>query len=89
MKKLNTYLCGIYFLSGEGSAFLSFRKGDLIKLENETGEDVMKSGWCFGQCDRTGAKGDFPAECVYVLPTLVKPPTAILVNIIVPTIPLL
>ena len=65
---------------GEGSAFLSFRKGDLIKLENETGDDVMKSGWCFGQCERTKAKGDFPAECVYVLPTLTKPPPAVLVS---------
>lgn len=40
----------------------------------------MKSGWCFGHCERTGAKGDFPAECVYVLPTLSKPPPAILVS---------
>ena len=67
-------------LSGEGSAFLSFNKGDLIRLENEDGEDVMKSGWCFGECERTGAKGDFPAECVYVLPAITKPPPEILVN---------
>ncbi len=66
--------------SGEGSAFLSFRKGDLIVLENETGEDVMQSGWCYGLCERTGAKGDFPAQCVYSLPTLNKPPPAVLVR---------
>ena len=24
----------------------------------------MKSGWCYGKCERTNAKGDFPAECV-------------------------
>ena len=66
---------------GEGSAFLSFRKGDLITLENDTGEDVMQSGWCYGQCERTGARGDFPAECVYSLPTLSKPSHAILVGL--------
>ena len=65
---------------GEGSAFLSFCKGDLIHLENEDGEDVMKSGWCYGECERTGAKGDFPAECVYVLPAIAKPPSDVLVS---------
>lgn len=71
------------FLSpGEGSSFLSFRKGDLIILEQENGEAVMNSGWCFGLCDRSGKQGDFPAECVYVLPTITKPPTDILVSLI-------
>ncbi len=40
----------------------------------------MKSGWCFGECERTGAKGDFPAECVYVLPAITKPPPEVLVR---------
>ena len=40
----------------------------------------MSSGWCFGKCSRTGKSGDFPAECVYVLPTITKPPTEILVS---------
>ena len=66
--------------AGEGSAFLSFRKGDLIQLDNDDGEDVMKSGWCYGTCTRTGAHGDFPAECVYVLPTINKPTQDILVS---------
>ena len=38
----------------------------------------MNSGWCFGENARTGLKGDFPAECVYVLPTMSKPPPEIL-----------
>lgn len=29
---------------------------------------------------RTQRKGDFPAECVYVLPTITKPPPEILVS---------
>ena len=49
-------------------------------LEQENGEAVMNSGWCFGRCDRTAKQGDFPAECVYVLPTITKPPSDILVS---------
>ena len=66
--------------TGEGSSFLSFKKGDLICLEDDDGETVMQSGWCFGVCDRTGKKGDFPAECVYVLPAITKPSAEILVR---------
>lgn len=61
------------FVLGEGSSFLSFKKGDLINLENDTGETVLNSGWCTGLCERTGLVGDFPAECVYVLPATTKP----------------
>ena len=76
-------LIHFYFIfTGEGSEFLSFRKGDLIVLSNDKGEDVMTSGWCYGECVRTQAKGDFPAECVYVLPTLRKPPAQVLVRML-------
>lgn len=72
----------VYTFSGEGTTFLNFQKGDLIILEDEsTGETVMTSGWCVGYCERTGDRGDFPAETVYVLPTLSKPPVDILVSI--------
>ena len=67
------------YFSGEGSSFLNFQKGDLIILEDDsTGEKVMSSGWCAGRCERTGERGDFPAETVYVLPSLSKPPSDIL-----------
>ncbi len=84
-----TYLLALYsnsfwsLLLGEGSSFLSFMKGDLIILEQENGEAVMNSGWCYGECARNGRRGDFPAECVYVLPTITKPPPEILVCIAV------
>eukprot|EP00050_Salpingoeca_kvevrii_P001267 m.166190 g.166190 ORF g.166190 m.166190 type:complete len:2194 (-) comp10335_c1_seq21:224-6805(-) len=67
-----------YSSPGEGSSFLSFRKGDLICLENDDGYAVMHSGWCYGRCDRTGQEGDFPANCVYVLPAITKPSAEIL-----------
>lgn len=58
---------------------MSFERGDLIILEDEsTGEAVMNSGWCVGRCERTNEKGDFPAETVYVIPCLNKPPSDIL-----------
>ena len=58
---------------------MSFQKGDLIELESEYGEDIMSTRWCFGECERTKKKGDFPAECVYVLPAITKPPMEVLV----------
>ncbi|KAH9525794.1 hypothetical protein Btru_002382 [Bulinus truncatus] len=63
----------------EESTFLSFKKGDLIILDQaSSGETVLNSGWCYGQNVNSNKKGDFPAECVYVLPTITKPPQEIL-----------
>ncbi|XP_065841115.1 myosin-VIIa-like [Oscarella lobularis] len=80
LRKRSKYVVAMmdYSSPGEGSSFLSFKKGDLICLEDDDGETVMQSGWCFGVCDRTGKKGDFPAECVYVLPAITKPSAEIL-----------
>lgn len=72
---------------GEGSSFLDFSRGDLILLDEEnTGETVLNSGWCAGTNERTEERGDFPAEAVYVLPCLNKPPDDILVRIIAYTL---
>nr|XP_043897585.1 unconventional myosin-VIIa-like isoform X3 [Solea senegalensis] len=58
---------------GVESTFLSFSKGDLIILDEHDGEHVMNSGWAHGINDRTKQRGDFPADCVYVLPTITRP----------------
>ncbi|XP_066501283.1 unconventional myosin-VIIa isoform X2 [Hoplias malabaricus] len=55
------------------SSFLSFSKGDLILLDEHTGEHVLTSGWAHGVNDRTKKRGDFPADSVYVLPTVTRP----------------
>lgn len=61
------------------SLFLSLQKGDLILLDDaNTGETVLTSGWCSGTCERTGDHGDFPADNVYVLPCVNRPPDDIL-----------
>ncbi len=59
--------------------YLVLQKGDLVVLQQESTESYA-TGWCFGENERTGKKGDFPAECVYLLPTMTKPPIEILVR---------
>ncbi|XP_060079316.1 myosin-VIIa-like [Ylistrum balloti] len=80
LKKRSKYVIALqdYVSPGDGPSFLDFSKGDLIVLDQQNGETVMNSGWCVGENVRTGVKGDFPAECVYVLPTINKPPPEIL-----------
>ena len=53
----------------------------MIVLEHMSGEgaNFINSSWCYGECLRTRSSGDFPAECVYVLPTITEPPAEILV----------
>ncbi|XP_071990045.1 unconventional myosin-VIIa isoform X4 [Engystomops pustulosus] len=63
--------------AGEDSGFLSFLKGDLIILDQDTGESIMNSGWAHGYNERTKQKGDFPTEIVYVMPTVTKPSSEI------------
>uniref|UniRef100_A0AAR2LT24 Myosin VIIAb n=1 Tax=Pygocentrus nattereri TaxID=42514 RepID=A0AAR2LT24_PYGNA len=58
---------------GQDSSFLSFSKGDLILLDEHTGEHVLTSGWAHGVNDRTKKRGAFPADSVYVLPTVTRP----------------
>uniref|UniRef100_A0A8C4VEC5 Uncharacterized protein n=1 Tax=Gopherus evgoodei TaxID=1825980 RepID=A0A8C4VEC5_9SAUR len=62
------------------SGFLSFHKGDLIVMDQDTGEHVMNSGWANGVNERTKQRGDFPTDCVYVLPTVTMPPLEIVVR---------
>ncbi|XP_076836298.1 unconventional myosin-VIIa [Brachyhypopomus gauderio] len=53
--------------------FLSFSKGDLMLLDEHTGEHVLNSGWASGVNDRTKKRGGFSADSVYVLPTVTRP----------------
>lgn len=59
----------------EGSQFLSFTKGDLLVLEKPWGKlQKLGQAWSFGTNATTKQSGDFPMDCVYVLPALTKPP---------------
>uniref|UniRef100_A0A669D331 Myosin VIIAb n=1 Tax=Oreochromis niloticus TaxID=8128 RepID=A0A669D331_ORENI len=72
----------ISLVVGVDSNFLSFAKGDLIILDEHDGEHVMNSGWAHGINDRTKQRGDFPADCVYVLPTITRPQYDIVVSVV-------
>lgn len=63
------------------STFLGFLKGDLILLDQDTGEQVLNSGWAHGVNERTNQRGDFPANFVYVLPTMTRPQEDIVVRV--------
>ncbi|XP_076454167.1 myosin-VIIa-like isoform X2 [Babylonia areolata] len=79
LKKRSKYVIAIQDYSArDGPNFLSFQKGDLIILDLADGETIMNAGWCSGENARTGNKGVFPAECVYILPTITRPPDEIL-----------
>lgn len=68
---------------GEESTFLSFMKGDLIVLDQDTGEQVLNSGWAHGLNERSKQRGDFPADCVYVLPTMIHPQQELVVRTLI------
>ncbi|KAK7926039.1 hypothetical protein WMY93_008349 [Mugilogobius chulae] len=77
LRKRSKYVVGLTDCPGPAGAdgtFLSFCKGDLIILDEHEGERVLTSGWAHGLNDRTRLRGDFPADCVYVLPTISRPP---------------
>uniref|UniRef100_A0A3Q3QP69 Myosin VIIAb n=1 Tax=Monopterus albus TaxID=43700 RepID=A0A3Q3QP69_MONAL len=76
LRKRSKYVVGLLDCPGPvgvDSTFLRFSKGDLIILDEHNGEHVMNSGWAHGINDRTGQRGDFPADSVYVLPTITRP----------------
>ncbi|XP_076340822.1 unconventional myosin-VIIa ck isoform X2 [Tachypleus tridentatus] len=79
LKARSRFVIAIQDYTGESQSYLSFSKGDLIVLEDgNLGDTVANNTWCTGRSEKTGEKGDFPSECVYVLPCLAKPPLAIL-----------
>lgn len=67
-----------FVLSEKGSSFLDYQRGDLIILEQETNDNAE---YWYGENDRTGRKGDFPSEAVYILPTTTKPSSDVVVSL--------
>jgi hypothetical protein len=49
-------------------------------MDGNLGESVLSGDWGEGYCERTQMKGCFPVESVYVLPTIKRPPSDILVS---------
>ena len=77
--KFSNKFCLVHNLFIGGSSTL-LEKGDLVRLNSDnSGETLMKTRWCIGTNERTKKEADFPMESLYILPTLSKPPTDILV----------
>uniref|UniRef100_A0A3B3ZWZ4 Myosin VIIAb n=1 Tax=Periophthalmus magnuspinnatus TaxID=409849 RepID=A0A3B3ZWZ4_9GOBI len=75
LRRRSKYVVGLMDCpTGEDNTFLSFQKGDLIILDEHEGEQALTSGWAHGFNERTRLRGDFPVDCVYVLPTITRPP---------------
>ena len=69
--------------AGKGIGSFHFRQGDVIILpEEENNDEATPDEWATGICERSGSKGRFPMDCVYVLPCLDRPPDAFLVCIL-------
>lgn len=80
LKRRSTFVVATqdYKHPGEAASFLAFKKGDLIELKNGlNGEMLLTATWGFGECN--GKRGDFPTEYVYILPTLTRPSSEVLV----------
>ncbi|XP_047118422.1 myosin-VIIa-like [Schistocerca piceifrons] len=62
------------YIPDSGSSFLILKRGDLLILEEEfDGDKIMNSSWGNGINARTGQRGHFPTEVIYVLPAVVRP----------------
>uniref|UniRef100_A0A8C2TYC3 Myosin VIIB n=1 Tax=Coturnix japonica TaxID=93934 RepID=A0A8C2TYC3_COTJA len=67
------------FCIPEDPAILSFKKGDLLILTEDKRLDA-NSGWIHAQNDRTGKTGNVFLEEMYIIPSLTKPSSQVLVR---------
>ncbi|XP_071454099.1 myosin-VIIa-like [Hetaerina americana] len=64
--------------SSPSTKMLNYQRGDLLILEDDfIGRGRNGTDWFKGHSDRTGARGYFHSETVYILPTLIQPPANI------------
>ncbi|KAF2351743.1 Myosin head motor domain [Trinorchestia longiramus] len=75
LKKRSKFVVALQDYRSPGdSSLLSFKRGDLILLEDDcVGDTALSQGWCVGRCDRTNETGNFPAETVTIVPSITKP----------------
>lgn len=67
------------FCFPEDPAILSFKKGDLLILTEDKRLDA-KSDWICAQNERTGKTGNVFLEEIYIIPSLTKPSSQVLVR---------
>jgi myosin VIIa len=75
LKRKSNYVVSIHDVDGAAGG-LAIRRGDLIVLQDDS--RLQGTGLLIGTNDRTGQTGEFPADGVYILPTVSKPPAEVL-----------
>lgn len=71
------YMTDLPPANGEIQSCLPLKRGDLIHLATaSSGFSLMNSSWAYGECN--GVHGEFPTECVYLLPTMTRPSASII-----------
>jgi len=67
------------FCLPDDPAILSFKKGDLLIFTEDKRLDA-NSGWICAQNERTGKTGNVFLEEIYIIPSLTKPSSQVLVR---------
>lgn len=67
------------FCFPEDPTILAFKMGDLLILSQDRGRDE-EHGWVHAQNERTHKSGDVALAAIYVIPTVTKPSSQILVR---------
>lgn len=69
----------LLFCFPEDPGILSFKKGDLVIFTEDTRLNA-DSGWICAQNERTGKTGNVFLEDIYIIPSLTKPSSQVLVR---------
>lgn len=80
ISSINNSWCVLLSVDRHDSSFLTFSKGDLILLDEHTGEHLLARGWAHGVNDRTKKRGNLHMDSIYVLPAITKPQYDIVVS---------
>uniref|UniRef100_A0A8B9DNE0 Myosin VIIB n=1 Tax=Anser cygnoides TaxID=8845 RepID=A0A8B9DNE0_ANSCY len=77
LKKRSRFAVAMNEKKSQDPAILSFKKGDLLILTEDKRLDES-SGWIYAQNERTGKTGNVFLEEIYIVPSLTKPSSQVL-----------
>lgn len=61
-------------------AILPFKKGDLLILTKDKGLEANHGDWVYAQNERIAKKGIVSLEAIYIIPSIAKPSSQVLVR---------
>lgn len=77
LKHKSKFCITIHDYDAAGGRGLSVRHGDLVVLVDDPRGKTTEA-FLYGLNERTGLTGEFPSDCVYILPTMTKPPPEVI-----------